>query len=71
MITEGAFDSQNLAFWDEHTQQYREYHRSFVNGIRAIMTGTSSDFINWSEPVLLKYQEGIPMQHLYLSLIHI
>ena len=69
VITEGAFDSQNLAFWDEHTQQYREYHRSFVNGIRAIMTGTSSDFINWSEPVLLKYQEGIPMQHLYTNAV--
>ena len=69
VITEGAFDSQNLAFWDAHTQQYREYHRSFVNGVRAIMTGTSSDFIHWSEPVLLKYQEGIPMQHLYTNAV--
>ena len=69
VITEGAFDSQNLAFWDAHTQQYREYHRSFVNGVRTIMTGTSSDFTNWSEPVLLKYQEGVPMQHLYTNAV--
>ena len=50
IITEGEFDSQNLAYWDAHTLQYREYHRSFVNGIRAIMTSTSSDFIHWLIP---------------------
>ena len=69
VITEGAFDSQNLAFWDAHTRQYREYHRTFVNGVRAIMTGTSSDFIHWTKPVLLTYQEGIPMQHLYTNAV--
>ena len=69
VITEGAFDSQNLAFWDAYTGQYREYHRTFVNGVRAIMTGTSSDFIHWTKPVLLTYQEGIPMQHLYTNAV--
>ena len=69
VITEGEFDSQNLAYWDAHTLQYREYHRSFVNGIRAIMTSTSSDFIHWTKPVLLTYQEGIPMQHLYTNAV--
>ena len=69
VITEGAFDSQNLAFWDAHTLQYREYHRTFVNGVRAIMTGTASDFINWTKPVLLKYQGGIPAQHLYTNAV--
>ena len=69
VITEGAFDSQNLAFWDAHTLQYREYHRTFVNGVRVIMTGTASDFINWTKPVLLKYQGGIPAQHLYTNAV--
>ena len=69
VITEGVFDSQNLAFWDAHTRQYREYHRTFVNGIRAIMTGTSNDFIHWTKPVLLTYQEGIPVQHLYTNAV--
>lgn len=69
VITEGEFDSQNLAYWDAHTLHYREYHRSFVNGIRAIMTSTSSDFIHWTKPVLLTYQEGIPMQHLYTNAV--
>ena len=69
VITQGAFDSQNLAFWDAHTQQYREYHRTFVNGKRAIMTGTSKDFIHWTKPVLLTYQKGIPAQHLYTNAV--
>ena len=69
VIIEGAFDSQNLAFWDTHTQQYREYHRTFVNGKRAIMTGTSKDFIHWTKPVLLNYQKGIPNQHLYTNAV--
>ena len=59
VITEGAFDSQNLAFWNAHTKQYREYHRTFVNGKRAIMTGISKDFVNWTKPVLLEYQKNI------------
>ena len=69
VITKGYFDSQNLAFWDTHTQQYRDYHRTFVKGVRAIMTGTSPDYVNWTDPVLLKYQENIPRQHLYTNAI--
>jgi hypothetical protein len=69
VITEGAFDSQNLAFWNAHTKQYREYHRTFVNGKRAIMTGTSKDFVNWTKPVLLEYQKDIPAQHLYTNAV--
>lgn len=68
VITDGAFDSQNLAFWDEHAQTYREYHRTFVNGVRAIMTGTSDDFIHWTDPVLLNYPDT-PAQHLYTNAV--
>lgn len=68
VITKGAFDSQNLAFWDPHTKQYREYHRTFVEGKRAIMTGTSEDFIHWSEPVLLNYPKA-PAEHLYTNAV--
>ncbi len=69
VITEGAFDSQNLAFWDAKEGLYREYHRTFVDGKRAIMTGTSPDFVRWSDPVLLTYQKGIPAQHLYTNAV--
>lgn len=54
VITKGAFDSQNLAFWDKVRGEYREYHRDFRQG-RDIMTGTSDDFVNWTEPVFLSY----------------
>jgi len=69
VITEGAFDSQNLAFWDARIGKYREYHRIFVNGIRAIMTATSDDFVQWSKAELLNYQDGIPSQHLYTNAV--
>jgi hypothetical protein len=68
VITQGAFDSQNLAFWDPHAKLYREYHRTFVEGRRAIMTGTSPDFVTWTKPQLLKYPDA-PAQHLYTNAI--
>jgi len=68
VITEGAFDSQNLAFWDPVTMKYVEYHRVFVDGVRSIMTGTSENFIDWSDPVLLKFPEA-PPQHLYTNAV--
>ena len=54
VITKGAFDSQNLAFWDALRGEYREYHRDFRNG-RDIRTSTSKDFQHWTEPVFLDY----------------
>ena len=54
VITEGAFDSQNLAFWDTERGEYRDYHRAFRSG-RDIMTCTSKDFLTWTEPVWLEY----------------
>jgi hypothetical protein len=54
VITQGAFDSQNLAFWDTERGEYREYHRDFREG-RDIRTSTSKDFVHWSEPAFLSY----------------
>jgi len=54
VITEGDFDSQNLAFWDTERSEYRVYLRAFRDG-RDIKTCTSRDFTQWSEPVFLKY----------------
>ena len=47
---------------------YREYHRIFAGGVRAIMTGTSSDFVNWTDPVLLEYP-GSLNDHLYTNAV--
>jgi hypothetical protein len=68
VITAGAFDSQNLSFWDPATGQYVAYHRTFRNGVRAIQTCVSDDFVNWTAPVDLQYP-GAPNQHLYTNAI--
>ena len=33
VVTEGAFDSQNLAFWDASAGVYRAYFRTFTEGV--------------------------------------
>jgi hypothetical protein len=68
VITKGKFDSQNLAFWDPVRGEYREYHRDFRDGVRDIRTGTSEDFIHWSDPVWLDYGDA-PPEHLYTNAI--
>lgn len=54
VITQGDFDSQNLAFWDVERGEYRAYFRAFRNG-RDIKTCTSRDFRNWTDPIFLEY----------------
>lgn len=70
VITEGKFDSQNLAFWDPLRGLYVDFHRHFADEegarVRDIMTCTSSDFLNWTEPEWLKYT-GVPREHLYTN----
>jgi hypothetical protein len=66
VITKGAFDSQNLAFWDPLREEYREYHRDFRDGVRDIRTATSPDFLHWSDPVWLEYPDA-PTEHLYTN----
>ena len=68
LITKGAFDSQNLAFWDPVRKEYREYHRDFKDGIRDIRTATSDDFMNWTDPGWLEYPEA-SKEHLYTNQI--
>jgi len=77
VITNGAFDSQNLAFWDSAAGEYRAYWRTFTAGIteqkewkpagfRAIRTGTSSDFLHWGDDADLTYVDS-PDEHLYTN----
>ncbi len=79
VITNGAFDSQNLAFWDPTLGKYRAYWRTFTEGIttekvwkpaghRAIRTGSSSDFLNWGDEADLVYEDS-PDEHLYTNQI--
>ena len=75
VITKGAFDSPNLAFWDPIRQEYREYHRGFrripgdpesTRGLRDILTGTSQNFVHWTEPEWLSYPDS-PPEELYTN----
>jgi hypothetical protein len=72
VITQGAFDSQNIAFWDSDNGEYRAYWRYFkevINqktlkkrGIRAVRTAVSKDFINWSEITDVTYKDTLLIQ---------
>lgn len=67
VMTEGAFDSLNLAFWDSQTLHYRAYSRHFESDVRAIQSSTSSDFISWSHPKPNLYSPNAPREHFYTS----
>ncbi|NGM63347.1 hypothetical protein G5B30_15665 [Sphingobacterium sp. SGG-5] len=84
IITDGAFDSQNLAFWDPSIGKYRAYWRYFTKGeapkgpnvewakiakgTRGIRTAVSTDFIHWEEQTNLDYIES-PEEELYTNQI--
>lgn len=77
VLTNGAFDSQNVAFWDETAGVYRAYFRTFTQGVttgkvwkpagyRAIRTATSRDFLEWEHQADLTYKDS-PVEHLYTN----
>ena len=79
VVTKGAFDSQNLAFWDATAGVYRAYFRTFTEGVttgkvwkpagyRAIRTATSRDFLTWENEADLTYKDS-PAEHLYTNQI--
>lgn len=77
VVTKGAFDSQNLAFWDQSAGIYRAYFRTFTRGkttgkvwkpagYRAIRTASSTDFLTWGDEADLTYEDS-PVEHLYTN----
>jgi hypothetical protein len=66
VVTTGAFDSHNTAFWDHARQRYTMYVRYFseeqFRGLRSIGVSYSTDFRSWSEPVGLSYDDEHPQQ---------
>ncbi len=77
VITEGAFDSQNLAFYDPNIDAYRAYWRIFTggrtdgeswkpSGVRAIRTATSKDLVHWEPWKDLSYTDS-PEEELYTN----
>ncbi len=66
ILTGCAFDTENLAFWDEIRGEYRAYVRDFRDGRRDIRTATSKDFFDWTTPAWLEYP-GAPKEQLYTN----
>ena len=79
VITDGAFDSQNIAFFDNERGVYRAFWRYFSSGytdergwkpagVRAIRTAISKDFTTWSDQADLCYGDA-PAEHLYTNAV--
>ncbi|MCX7425386.1 MAG: hypothetical protein NTW96_07135 [Planctomycetia bacterium] len=69
IITKGAFDSQNVAFWDPEIKKYRAYIRDFHDGLRDIRLAISDDFATWTTPELLDVTPPLPNEQFYINCI--
>ena len=80
VLTKGAFDSQNVAFWSDVEGCYIACFRTFTSGstnkkewkpagLRSVSRATSLDFLQWSETVPMHFE---PTQevHLYINQTH-
>jgi hypothetical protein len=73
IITQGSFDSQNVAFWDAVRGEYVCYFRDgrVTPGggkIRSVLRSVSKDFLHWSEPVWLDFGDT-PLEQFYVNTI--
>lgn len=66
IITKGTFDTHNVSFWDPLRKCYWAYIRDFHNGIRDIRVSTSTDYLTWTEPAILKFNDR-PDEPLYTN----
>lgn len=72
ILTEGPFDSPNVAFWDGERGEYVAYIRgraggdSYQTGVRWIRRTTSKDFLHWT-PLLPIDTGDAPKEHLYTN----
>ena len=70
VLTEGQFDSQNVAFWDPVREEYRAYFRDFTGegyeGRRIVATARSDDFLHWTDLTWLEYPDA-PEEQLYIN----
>ena len=81
VFADGAFDSQNVAFWSELEQCYVLFFRVFsgtdhtkikqweMHGYRTIAKTTSPDLINWTTPVRMSFG-ATPLEELYENRTH-
>jgi hypothetical protein len=80
VFREGAFDSQNVAFWSESEQCYALYFRVFASTeeeakkpkpkkYRTVSRTTSKDFLHWEKPERMSFGDT-PAEHLYTNGTH-
>jgi hypothetical protein len=70
VLTGGAFDSQNLAYWSESEGQYVCYYRTFkkigATNYRWISRAVSRDFLSWEKQGEMTFGDA-PPEHLYTN----
>lgn len=76
VFTQGAFDSQNVAFWSETEHQYVLYYRTFsqggFEGTRLVNRAVSKDFLHWTEEGAIVFPDGEgpqPLAQFYVNQI--
>lgn len=62
VITDGAFDSLNILFYDERRKRYVAIYRDFRQGVRTVKYAESQDFLTWSPGVWADYGDTPPEQ---------
>jgi len=72
VITDGTFDTMNIAFYDTNAKKYRCYSRHWSEGVykgyRIIQSCESDDFLHWTAPKPNVYPEhNIPCEELYTN----
>jgi len=70
LLTDGAFDSQNVAFWSPAESCYVCYYRTWTKGgyegIRTVSRATSKDFSEWTSGQQMDFGDT-PWEHLYTN----
>lgn len=66
VLTDGAFDSQNVPFYDTVRKRYVAIYRDFRQGVRTIKYAESQDFLKWTPGVWADYGDT-PLEQLYTN----
>jgi hypothetical protein len=66
IISDGAFDSLNVVFWDAVRKQYTAIYRDFIHGVRTIKYASSKDFVSWTPGQWADFGDA-PPAHLYTN----
>lgn len=79
LFTDSALDSQNVLTWLPEEKCYAIYLRTWTgdkkgvkfayNSIRTISRSVSKDFVTWSEPERMTFDQG-PVENLYTNSTH-